>query len=218
MFTRCDRMATWNWSSASSKSRSNICKMASFRSTSRSWFCDKISTSRFSDSALARRMILRHWLRIFNPLTLEFCASCSMRMRSSALAATRCARRCSSVSSTFAGPPPPFPFPCNTRHHGEAGKNRRGQKSGGTAGHGTDTLESRTESALAAQVRHLPSSASDRAGEVNVGQGSPPRGRSNATLARPNKTGRFTLVGLGHDAISDFRSRRARRKVDGGTT
>ena len=52
--------------------------MASFLSTSLSWFCEMISISLRRSSTLTRRISLRHWLRIFSRLTREYFSSCKM--------------------------------------------------------------------------------------------------------------------------------------------
>ena len=78
----CPRRAIWYCSSASSRSRSSICTIASFRSTSRSWFCERISMSFLCSSTLLCRMILRHWLWIFSMLDLAYRSSFSCFCRS----------------------------------------------------------------------------------------------------------------------------------------
>mmetsp|Transcript_38 Transcript_38/g.81 ORF Transcript_38/g.81 Transcript_38/m.81 type:complete len:208 (-) Transcript_38:180-803(-) len=102
-FTRWVRRAIWYWSSASSRSRSSICRMASFLSTSLSWFWDRISMSFFSASAFAMRMIFLHWFVIFRLFTREILASSSILRRSSALASVCCCWRSSAIfpSSSF---------------------------------------------------------------------------------------------------------------------
>mmetsp|Transcript_93945 Transcript_93945/g.281668 ORF Transcript_93945/g.281668 Transcript_93945/m.281668 type:complete len:215 (-) Transcript_93945:2-646(-) len=89
--SRWERRAIWYWSSESSRSRSSIWMIASFRSTSRSWFCEMISISLRRSSTLTRRISLRHWLRILRRLTRAHfsswaCRSLSLRLRISSLA------------------------------------------------------------------------------------------------------------------------------------
>mmetsp|Transcript_11897 Transcript_11897/g.36054 ORF Transcript_11897/g.36054 Transcript_11897/m.36054 type:complete len:233 (+) Transcript_11897:992-1690(+) len=118
-FFRCARSAIWNWSSASSRSRSSIWMMASLRSTSRSWFCDRISMSLRRFSTLAMRMILRHWFWIFSRFTRLFffsSASCLFSARFVSMARRRISssilrRSSSSSSGVFGGALSFFPFP-----------------------------------------------------------------------------------------------------------
>mmetsp|Transcript_112108 Transcript_112108/g.219769 ORF Transcript_112108/g.219769 Transcript_112108/m.219769 type:complete len:205 (+) Transcript_112108:1052-1666(+) len=81
-FSKWLRTATWCCSSASSRSRSNICKMASRRSTSLSWFCEMISTCFFNCLVLADRMIFSQLSCSLLMLYFVFFISSSVSLRS----------------------------------------------------------------------------------------------------------------------------------------
>mmetsp|Transcript_5178 Transcript_5178/g.13620 ORF Transcript_5178/g.13620 Transcript_5178/m.13620 type:complete len:251 (-) Transcript_5178:22-774(-) len=94
--SRCARSAIWYCSSESSRSRSRTWMMASFRSTSRSWFCDMISISLRRSSTLTSRISFRHCVRILSRLIREYFSSASCRSLSSRLRPSSFARAASS--------------------------------------------------------------------------------------------------------------------------
>mmetsp|Transcript_12730 Transcript_12730/g.28858 ORF Transcript_12730/g.28858 Transcript_12730/m.28858 type:complete len:222 (+) Transcript_12730:998-1663(+) len=109
-FKRWLRTATWCCSSASSKSRSSICKMASFRSTSRSWFWEMISTCFLSCFVFADLMIFSQLSWILLMLYLVFFISnsaswCSKRRR---CMSKYCSLSCSCISLALVRLPATF--------------------------------------------------------------------------------------------------------------